>query len=85
MLESLSGATPVDVPHPWFIAAAWVELGRKDQALDWLEKAYQDRIMFLVNLRRERAAGATFKPLWGEPRFEALLAKLNLRPARNPP
>ncbi len=46
--------------------------------MDWLEKAYDARILFLPNLRRERAAGGTFKTLRTNPRFQALLLRLNL-------
>lgn len=31
--------------------------------MDWLEKAYDDRILFLANVGRERAAGFDLRPL----------------------
>jgi len=46
--------------------------------MTWLERAYDTRILFLTNLRRERAAGATFQPLHVNPRFQALLRRLNM-------
>jgi serine/threonine-protein kinase len=73
-----SGSPPGDVLHPWFIASAYAALGENEKAIDWLEKAYDARILFLQNLGRERAAGATFTSLHGNPRFQSLLRKLNL-------
>jgi TolB-like protein/tetratricopeptide (TPR) repeat protein/tRNA A-37 threonylcarbamoyl transferase component Bud32 len=75
-----SGGPPGDALHPWFIATAYVALGDHEKAMDWLEKAYDARILFLPNLRRERTAGGTFQPLRTNPRFQALLRKLNLAP-----
>ena len=73
-----SGGPPGDALHPWFIATAYAALGEDEKAMDWLEKAYDARILFLPNLRRERAAGGTFQSLRSNPRFQALLRKLNL-------
>jgi serine/threonine-protein kinase len=73
-----SGAVLGAARHPWFIAAAYVAVGDHDEAMVWLEKAYDARIGFLVNLQRDRAAGATFRPLHTHPRFQALLRRLNL-------
>jgi eukaryotic-like serine/threonine-protein kinase len=73
-----AGGPPGDALHPWFIAAAYAALGEDEKAMDWLEKAYDDRILFLPNLRRARAAGGTFQQLRANPRFQALLRRLNL-------
>jgi len=73
-----SGGPPGDALHPWFIAAAYAALGEDGKALDWLEKAYDARILFLPNLKRERAAGGSFQSLRSNPRFQALLRRLNL-------
>jgi TolB-like protein/Tfp pilus assembly protein PilF len=75
-----SGGPPGDALHPWFIASAYAALGEDEKAMDWLEKAYESRILFLPNLKRERAAGGTFQSLRANPRFQALLRKLNLAP-----
>jgi Tfp pilus assembly protein PilF len=75
-----SGGPPGDALHPWFIATAYAALGEDEKAMDWLEKAYDARILFLPNLKRERAAGGTFQPLRSNPRFQVLLRKLNLAP-----
>jgi TolB-like protein/Tfp pilus assembly protein PilF/tRNA A-37 threonylcarbamoyl transferase component Bud32 len=73
-----SGGPPGDALHPWFIASAYAALGEDEKAMDWLEKAYEARILFLPNLLRERAAGGTFRSLRTNPRFQALLNRLNL-------
>ncbi len=57
-------------------AFAWlfIGLGEADSALSWLERAYEDRNWHLL------LAGVDthFDPLRGDPRFEELLARLNL-------
>jgi len=73
-----SGGPPGDALHPWFIASAYAALGEDEKAMDWLEKAYEARILFLPNLLRERAAGGEFRSLRTNPRFQALLKRLNL-------
>ena len=72
-----SGDRP-DTPHPWFIAGAYVALGEYEKAIDWLERAYEARTMFLVNLRRERSAGLDLLPLRPNSRFQALLRRAKL-------
>jgi adenylate cyclase len=55
------------------IAAIYAGLGEKDQAFAWLEKAYEERSDGLVNLKAE----PRFDTLRDDPRFKALLAKMN--------
>ena len=78
IMASLEAGTSRDVAHPWFVAAAYTALDDHDKALDWLERAYDARILFLCNLARERAAGFDIARLRGQPRFQALLRRLNL-------
>jgi hypothetical protein len=78
ILGSLESGVPTDVPHPWFVAAAYAALGDHEKAIDWLETAYAQRILFLTNLRRDRAAGATFGALRGNTRFQSLLRRLRI-------
>jgi tetratricopeptide (TPR) repeat protein len=79
LMAQLESSKHADVEHPWFIAAAYTAMGDLDRALDWLEKAYEQRILFLCNLGRDRAAGFNIRPLHGHPRYEALLRKVNLK------
>jgi hypothetical protein len=51
-------------------------LGKKDQALEWLEKAYQDRGGSLLLVKVDPA----FDSLQSEPRFLNLVRRLGLTP-----
>jgi len=53
-----------------------VGLGNKDQALTWLERAYEDRTFFMINLKIE----PELDPLHSEPRFQDLLRRMNFGP-----
>jgi tetratricopeptide (TPR) repeat protein len=59
---------------PYDIALLYVGLAEKDNALDWLQKAYQERSSLLVfALREPRLA-----PLRSEPRFATLTREFAL-------
>ena len=55
-------------------AVVHVGLGENDQALNWLEKAYEERFNRLAYLRRE----PVWDPLRSDPRFNDLLRRINL-------
>jgi len=54
------------------IALIYLGLGDKDQAMAWLEKAYQERV-FMIFLKTE----PRLDPLRDDPRFQALLRRMN--------
>jgi len=54
-------------------AVIHLALGEKDQALDWLEKAAQDRDGLYINLIK---VDPYLDPLRGDPRFEALVSAI---------
>jgi TolB-like protein/DNA-binding winged helix-turn-helix (wHTH) protein/Flp pilus assembly protein TadD len=58
------------------IAIIHVGLGHREQALHWLEKAYEDRSEDFVSLR----ADPQFDPLRSDPRFANLLRRVGLPP-----
>ncbi len=58
----------------WNIALIYADLGEKDQALDWLERAYDEHFGFVIYVKVEPG----FYPLHVEPRFQALLEKMGL-------
>ncbi|HET9597255.1 MAG TPA: tetratricopeptide repeat protein [Anaeromyxobacteraceae bacterium] len=60
--------------HPAHVASLQAWFGRNDEAFLWLERAYQARDFGLVDIRND----ALLKPLRGDPRFAALLRKMNL-------
>jgi hypothetical protein len=49
-------------------------LREKEQAISWFEKAYEEKLGILVILGGE----PVFDPLRAEPRFQALLRKLDV-------
>jgi tetratricopeptide (TPR) repeat protein len=59
---------------PGGIGNAYARAGEKQLALDWLEKAFEERETMMVNLGGARG----FEILRGEPRFQALLRGMNL-------
>jgi hypothetical protein len=52
-------------------------LGNKDKALEWLEKAYEDRSVgsSFANIR----VNPEYDPLRSDPRFQDLLRRMNLQ------
>ncbi len=57
------------------IARLYAGLGQKTEALDWLEKAYDERTWSLFLLKVE----PMYDNLRGEPRFQALVTKMRLQ------
>jgi eukaryotic-like serine/threonine-protein kinase len=78
ILRTLESGRPIEPVHPWFIAAAYGALGDYEKAMQWLEKAYETRSLFLPNLKRDRSAGLDLRPLRNHPRFNSLLRRVNL-------
>ncbi|HKP84857.1 MAG TPA: winged helix-turn-helix domain-containing protein [Blastocatellia bacterium] len=61
---------------PYTVAAIYAGLGEKDQAFKLLEKAYEERDMWMVSLKVD----PVFSPLRSDRRFRDLLERLNLAP-----
>jgi len=59
---------------PYEMATAYTALGEKDEAIKWLEKAYQVRSMCVTWLNSE----PRFDPLRADPRFAALVQQVGL-------
>jgi TolB-like protein/Tfp pilus assembly protein PilF len=59
---------------PFHIAMAYAGLGQVATALDWLEKAYEERASFISGINVTEA----FKPLHRSPRWRQLVAKMGL-------
>ena len=72
-LKELSKARYV---APYDLALVYVGLGDKAQALDWLEKAYEDHSHRLIFIKVEPRLDS----LRREPRFQELLRRMNLAP-----
>ncbi len=71
-LKARSGQTYV---QPMWIAVIHAGLGEKDQAFDWMQKAYDDRSTCLVYLKVD----PLFDPLRGDSRFNDLLHRVGLQ------
>jgi serine/threonine protein kinase/Tfp pilus assembly protein PilF len=63
---------------PFYIAKIHNGLGNKTQALDWLDKAYEEHDTSLVHIKTDE----TLDNLRSEPRFTALLEKMSLKYTR---
>ena len=61
---------------PYTIATIYAGLGEKDQAFKWLEKAFEDRDIWLMNLKVD----PVFASLRKDRRFESLLQRTGLTP-----
>jgi TolB-like protein len=62
--------------EPYEFAQIHAQLGEKDQAFEWLEKAYEARSGRLTFL----GVSPKFDPLRDDPRFHDLLRRMNLEP-----
>ena len=56
------------------IAEIYAEMGRKDEAFEWLDKAYQERAIYFVDLKVD----PVLDPLRSDPRFADLLRRTHL-------
>jgi TolB-like protein/DNA-binding winged helix-turn-helix (wHTH) protein/Tfp pilus assembly protein PilF len=59
---------------PLYFAGIYAGLGENDPAFAWLDKAYEARSTYLIHIHLE----PIFAPLHSDPRFAALLRRLNL-------
>ena len=73
-LETLQQEAKRSYIGPSFLAASYARVGDKDQAFQWLEKAYQDRDGHLIALALEPA----YDPLRSDPRYADLLRRIGL-------
>jgi DNA-binding winged helix-turn-helix (wHTH) protein/TolB-like protein/Tfp pilus assembly protein PilF len=62
---------------PYTVATIYTGLGQKDQAFKWLDKAFDERDIWLMNLRVD----PLFKPLRSDGRFTILLQRIGLTQA----
>jgi serine/threonine-protein kinase len=70
-LDEMSGRRYVSPHH---LATVCMGLGKKDQAIAWLERAYQERSLWLISITTD----FRFDGLRSDPRFQALLKKIGL-------
>jgi TolB-like protein/DNA-binding winged helix-turn-helix (wHTH) protein/Tfp pilus assembly protein PilF len=73
LLTQLEALSKKQYVSPFYVAIVYVGLGKNDVAMNWLEKAYDDRSNGLVFLKVE----PELDPLRTNPRFVALQNRLN--------
>jgi TolB-like protein/DNA-binding winged helix-turn-helix (wHTH) protein/Tfp pilus assembly protein PilF len=73
LLETLKERSKETYVSPYLIAMICARLGERDQALAWLERAYQARSMFMIGLKLD----PSFDSLRSDPRFQDLLRRMN--------
>jgi len=73
ILDKLNELSKHRYVSPYFIAAVYTGLGDKENALEWLEKAYQDHSGWLAYIKMQ----PEFAPLRSDPRFQDLLRRMN--------
>lgn len=61
---------------PFNFALIYAALGEKDQAFDWLEKAYEEHSVAMDHIKSRR----WFDNLRSDPRFTDLLRRMDLAP-----
>jgi hypothetical protein len=72
--ERLSERSHLTYVQPTQIARLYAHAGDKDHALEWLEKAYEERLPAMVHL----GVDLDWSSLRSEPRFQDLMRRLNL-------
>lgn len=60
-------------PNPYYLSALYVSMGNFDDAMKQLEKGYERRIIHMMHLK----VNPLFDPIRKDPRFIALMKKLN--------
>jgi DNA-binding NtrC family response regulator/TolB-like protein/Tfp pilus assembly protein PilF len=75
-LDELQQLSETAYVPPYWMALVYASLGEKDTAFEQLERAYEDRDVWLVWLKRE----PRFDVLRPDPRFEDLLQRIGLLP-----
>jgi serine/threonine-protein kinase len=72
--ETLNARSHLTYVQPTQIARLYAHAGAKDHALEWLEKAYEERLPAMIHLGVDR----DWRSLRSEPRFQDLMHRLNL-------
>ncbi len=76
ILTTLEAQAKETYSSPYYLAALHLSLGSKDEAMAYLEKAFEERAGFLVHVGWD----PNFKELRTDPRFTDLLKRIGLPP-----
>ncbi|MGH2608066.1 MAG: TPR end-of-group domain-containing protein, partial [Tepidiformaceae bacterium] len=74
VLRQLEKPSPPRYVSPYGVAYVYTGLGEHERAIDWLERAYEERAGAMYGIK----GSFLFAPLRSHPRFQALLRKMNL-------
>jgi serine/threonine-protein kinase len=74
ILDDLQERSKQTYVQPMWMAGIHIGLGQKDQAFEWLQKAYQDRSGWLVYLKVD----PMFNPIRSDPRFSDLVQRVGV-------
>ncbi len=73
VLQMWKAPSEITYGTPYLIRALHATLGEKEEAFEWLERAYEERDTFLL----EATADPLVDNLRDDPRFQSLLRRLN--------
>jgi len=74
VLDDLFELSKQEYVSSFYVALVYSCLGQKDQAFEWLDKAYEEHDVYLSQLK----VFPLFDSLRSDPRYKALLKKMNL-------
>lgn len=72
ILEELIAREAEGLAEPYNVAIVHIGLGNTEQAMDWLEKAFEAHNSHMVYIKQ----GPQFDPLRDEPRFKTLIRRM---------
>ena len=76
ILNELNARSKREYVSPDLFAYIYASLGDNDQAFAWIEKAYEERSNLVSGLK----SGRQLEPLRSDPRYQALLRRMNFPP-----
>jgi serine/threonine protein kinase/tetratricopeptide (TPR) repeat protein len=76
MLEDLQQRAKKRHVTPYWISLGYMGLGEKEEALRWMEKAYEERSAWMLFIKMD----PSLDPLRSEPRFQTMLRNMNFPP-----
>jgi hypothetical protein len=79
LLDKLYAGRESGLIVPYRVAAVYVALGDRDQAVKWLGKSYEGHDNWLAQLQVD----PVMDPLRSDPRFQELMRKMRLSPTRS--
>jgi len=74
IIDQLTERAEITYVQPTWLAVIYGAMGEKDKAFEWLQKAYEDRSSWFVNLNVD----PLFDPLRNDARFTDLVRRVNL-------